>query len=73
MSKKQYKVEIIKEGALGTLFFGASKLPLDKIEDTLNELGQDGWGLEFMMIESHRFLLFGTREAAIVTLSREIS
>lgn len=73
MNKKEYKVEIIKEGALGTLFFGASKLPLDKIEDTLNEFGQEGWGLEFMMIESHRFLLFWTREAAIVTLSREIS
>ena len=26
--KKEYKVEIIKEGALGTILLGSSKLPL---------------------------------------------
>jgi len=73
MSKKQFKVEVIKEGALGTLFLGASKLPIDKLEETLNDYGQEGWDLEFMVIESHRFLLFWTREAAIITLSRAIA
>ena len=29
---KKYKVEIIKEGMLGTIFFGSSKLPLKKME-----------------------------------------
>jgi hypothetical protein len=33
MAKKQYKVEIIKEGALGTLFLGASKMPIRKMEE----------------------------------------
>jgi len=28
--KKEYKVEIIKEGALSTLLFGSSKIPLQK-------------------------------------------
>ena len=32
---KQYKVEIIKEGVLGTLFFGSSKLPLKKMDGML--------------------------------------
>tara|TARA_B110000438_G_C15805562_1_gene647134 strand:- start:267 stop:419 length:153 start_codon:yes stop_codon:yes gene_type:complete len=27
--KKEFKVEIIKEGALSTLLFGSSKLPLN--------------------------------------------
>jgi len=26
--KKQYKVEVVKEGVLGTLFLGSSKLPI---------------------------------------------
>lgn len=73
MSKKQFKVEVIKEGALGTLFLGASKLPIEKLEETLNDYGREGWDLEFMVIESHRFLLFWTREAAIITLSRAIA
>ncbi len=73
MAQKQYKVEIVKEGALGTLFLGASKLPIDKLEDTLNDFGKEGWDLEFMVIESHRFMLFWTREAAIITLSRTLA
>ena len=28
--KKEFKVEIIKEGALGTILLGSSKLPLKK-------------------------------------------
>jgi len=72
MTKKEFKVLLIKEGALGTLFLGASKLPIEKIEDTLNDHGQEGWELDFMVIESHRFLLFWVREAAILTLSRQL-
>ena len=41
--KKEYKVEIIKEGALSTLLFGSSKLPLQKMTDVLNTYGRDGW------------------------------
>ncbi len=70
--RKEYKVEVVKEGALGTLFLGASKLPLQKMEEVLNRYGREGWSLEFMVIEQHRFLLFWTREAAILTLSRPL-
>ena len=39
---KQYKVEVIKEGVLGTLFLGSSKLPVKKIEEVMNKYGKDG-------------------------------
>ena len=35
--KKQYKVEVVKEGVLGTLFLGSSKLPIKKIEEVKTE------------------------------------
>ena len=70
---KQYKVEVIKEGGLGTLFLGASKLPTEKIEEVLNQYGRQGWSLDFMVIEQHRFMIFWTREAAIITLSRPLA
>lgn len=72
MPKKEYKVLVVKEGAVGTLFLGASKLPIKKIEETLNMYGREGWGLDFMVIEQHRMFLFWQREAAIITLSREL-
>ena len=28
--KNEYKVEVVKEGALGTIFFGSNKMPLMK-------------------------------------------
>ena len=55
---KQYKVEIIKEGVLGTLFFGSSKLPLKKMEQVMNDYGKNGWDVSFQIIEKHRLFLF---------------
>jgi hypothetical protein len=72
MARKQYKVEIIKEGALGTLFLGASKMPIRKMEEVMNQYGADGWNMDFMVIEKHRMLLFWQREAAIITFSKEL-
>ena len=41
--KKEFKIEIIKEGALGTILLGASSLPIKKMETVLNQYGQNGW------------------------------
>ena len=71
MNKKQYKVELVKEGALGTLLFSGSKLPIVKIEEVLNRYGQDGWVMDFMVVEQHRLFLFWQREAAIITFSKD--
>lgn len=68
--KKGYKVEIIKEGALGTLIFGSRKLPLKKMAEVMNKYGEEGWDVSFQLIEKHRLLLFWSREAVIITFSR---
>ncbi len=70
--KKEYKVISIEEGAIGTLFLGSSKIPLAKMNKVLNDLGQEGWNVDFQLIEQKRMLLFWARESVIVTLSREI-
>ena len=68
--KKEFKVEIIKEGALGTILLGSSKLPLKKMEFVMNQYGEQGWDVSFQLIERHRMLLFWSREAVIITFSR---
>ena len=70
--KKQYKVEVVKEGVLGTLFLGSSKLPIKKIEEVMNEYGNDGWDVSFQVIEKSRMWLFWEREALIVTFVKDI-
>ncbi len=71
MAFKEYKVMIVSEGALGTLFLGASGMPIQKLEATLNEEAAGGWQLVFQVIESRRFWLFWNRETVIITLGRE--
>lgn len=70
--KKIFKVEIIKENALSTLFFGSSKLPINKMEACLNNYGEKGWDVAFQVIEQHRLFLFWSREAVVITFSKEI-
>lgn len=68
----EYKILHIAEGGCGTIFLGASGLPLKKIESTLNQEATDGWQIVFQVIENKRFLLFWSREAMIVTLGRAL-
>lgn len=70
MAYKEYKVLQVSEGAIGTLFLGASGMPLSRLEDTLNEEAKDGWQLVFQVIEQRRFWLFWTRETVVITLGR---
>ncbi|GLP95786.1 DUF4177 domain-containing protein [Paraferrimonas sedimenticola] len=67
---RQYKVMQVAEGALGTLFLGASGMPLEKLEATLNEQAAEGWQLVFQVIEKRRFWLFWSRETVLITLGR---
>tara|TARA_B100000795_G_C22381731_1_gene279986 strand:- start:274 stop:492 length:219 start_codon:yes stop_codon:yes gene_type:complete len=69
--KKEYKLEIIKEGALSSILFGSSKLPLKKMVEVMNKYGADGWDISFQLIERHRLFFFFSREAVIITFSRE--
>lgn len=60
----------IYEGFLGTLLFGSSKLPIQKIEDEINKYAVDGWNLVFQVVESKRVFLFWQRESMILTLGK---
>jgi hypothetical protein len=71
MAFQQYKVVAVSEGALGTLFLGASGFPLKKLETVLNQEAAEGWQLVFQVVEKRRFMLFWTRETVIATLGRE--
>jgi len=70
MQFKEYKIIHVMEGGLGTIFLGASGMPIKKMEITLNKEVADGWQVVFQVIEKKRFLLFWQREAVIITLGR---
>jgi hypothetical protein len=73
MKRKEFRIEVVREGAIGTLVLGASRLPIRKMEDVMNRYGAEGWSMDFMVIEQHRMFLFWQREAAIITFSRELA
>ena len=70
MIYKEYKVIHVVEGGLGTIFLGASGIPIKKMETVLNIEATDGWQVVFQIIENKRFLLFWSREAVVITLGR---
>ena len=70
MAYREYKVIALSEGAFGTIFLGASGMPIKQMEISLNKEATDGWQMVFQVIEKKRFWLFWTRETVIMTLGR---
>jgi len=70
MAYKEYKVIQISESALGTIFLGASGMPIKQMESSLNKEAADGWQVVFQVVEKKRFWLFWSRENVIITLGR---
>lgn len=70
MAFKEYKVIHVIEGGLGTVFLGASGIPIKEMQRTLNTEAAQGWSVVFQLVEQKRFMLFWTREAVIITLGR---
>ncbi|WP_114418278.1 DUF4177 domain-containing protein [Marinospirillum perlucidum] len=70
MTYQEYKVISVAEGGLGTVFLGASGIPIKRMEATLNHEAAEGWTLVFQIVEQKRFLLFWKRETVILTLGR---
>lgn len=68
--KKEFQIEVVCEGLLGSIFLGASKLPVKRMQEVMNSYGRDGWDVSFIVVEKKRLLLFWVREAAIITFSR---
>ena len=67
---KEYKVEVIEEGACGTIFLGSARMPVKRLEAKLNEAAAEGWQVVFQVVEQRRFWLFWSKEAVVVTLGR---
>jgi hypothetical protein len=70
LAYKEYKVLYVAEGGLGTIFLGASGIPIKKMEMALNKEAADGWNVVFQIVEQKRYMLFWKREAIIITLGR---
>ncbi|HMA84600.1 MAG TPA: DUF4177 domain-containing protein [Desulfosalsimonadaceae bacterium] len=70
MAYKEYKVIMVLESGLGTIFLGAAGIPIKKMETALNKEAAEGWQVVFQIVEQKRFLLFWKREAIIITLGR---
>jgi len=70
MAYKEYKIISIAEGAWGTIFLGASGLPIKNMELELNEAAADGWQMVFQFVEKKRLWLFWSRETVVITLGR---
>ena len=71
--KKEFKVEVVSESALSTLFLGSAKMPIKKIESVMNENGLQGWEVVFQIVENRRMFLFFNREAMVITFSRNLT
>ena len=39
--------------------------------EVMNKYGEDGWDVSFQLIEKHRLLFLWSREAIIITFSRD--
>lgn len=72
MAKKyEYKVIVYREGMLGSLFLGGSKVDPIKFTEFLNKNGAEGWEVVTMEREIRRMLIFFSREAFLCVMKRE--
>ena len=68
---KEYKVIVYREGLIGSLILGESKVNPERFSAFLNAHAREGWRVVTMERESRRELLFFAREAFLVVLERE--
>jgi hypothetical protein len=68
---KQYKVVIYREGMLGSLLLGGSKVDPVKFTEFLNKNARDGWRVVTMEKDIRRMLLLWKREAYLVVMEMD--
>ncbi len=66
----EYKVVIYREGMIGSLLLGQSKVNPVKFSEFLNENARLGWEVTTMEKDIRRMLLFWKREGYVVILKR---
>ena len=65
---KSYKVVVYKEGLLGSLLLGASRVDAIRFSEFLNQNAADGWEVVTMDKDIRREFLFFKREAYVVIM-----
>ena len=68
---REYKVVLYREGMLGSLFLGSSKVDPERFSEFLNRNAAQGWRVVTMEKESRRMMLFFEREAFLVVMERD--
>lgn len=71
MTKKEYKVVIYAEGALGSIILGESKIDPENFAKFLNSHADEGWRVVTLEKEMRRTAAFFEREAMVVVLERD--
>ena len=69
---KSYKVVVYKEGLLGSLLLGASRVDPIRFSDFLNQNAADGWEVVTMDKDIRRELLFFKRESYVVIMTKSL-
>lgn len=68
---KEYKAVLYREGVLGSMLLGASKINPKKFTDFLNSNAAEGWRVVTMEKDVQRLLLLFKREAYVVVLEKD--
>lgn len=68
---REYKVVVYREGLLGSVLLGASKVDPVRFSAFLNENAREGWRVVALNSEQRRELLFFKRESQVVIMERE--
>jgi len=66
----EYKVVVYREGVLGSLLLGGSKVDPKRFSAFLNANAADGWRVVTMDKDIRRLFLFWQREAYVVIMER---
>lgn len=68
---KEYKVILYREGLIGSLLLGESRVNPERFSDFLNDNAEQGWRVVTMERETRREFLLFKREAFLVIMERE--
>ncbi len=71
MNKKEYKVVIYTEGALGSILLGESKIDPENFAKFLNKHAEEGYRVVTIEREIRRTALVFDREAMVIVLERD--
>lgn len=68
---KEYKVILYREGLIGSLLLGESRVNPERFSAFLNDNAEQGWRVVTMERETRREFLLFKREAFLVIMERE--